>query len=94
MLENCAGFVGTDALWHHVEDVVHDGSSELEIKVRLTALLGHGLGSSTGSTALKVAREEVAQPSLQERDDAAQEKEPNTPARRPEAHTGTLSNRT
>mmetsp|Transcript_21771 Transcript_21771/g.52021 ORF Transcript_21771/g.52021 Transcript_21771/m.52021 type:complete len:220 (-) Transcript_21771:2237-2896(-) len=44
VLEDGPRFVLLDALWHHVQDVVHDRGAELEIKVALDALLGHGLG--------------------------------------------------
>lgn len=43
MLQNRLGFILLDSLGHHVENVVHDCGSKLEIKVRFNPLLGDGL---------------------------------------------------
>lgn len=59
-----------DALRHHVQDVVHDGGAQLQVEVRLHALLGHRLGDALGLAPLELASQQVAQPALQERDDA------------------------
>lgn len=40
MLQDGASLVLLDTLWHHVQDVVHDSRSQLQVKVRLNALLG------------------------------------------------------
>lgn len=39
VLQNGAGLVLLDTFRHHVHDVVHDGSAQLEVIVRLHALL-------------------------------------------------------
>ena len=44
-----------------------------------------------GLAALKLAREEVPEPALQERDDAAEEKDPDAPHGGPEAAAGALA---
>lgn len=41
MLQDGARLVLLDALWHHVQDVMHDSRSQLQVKVRLYALLGY-----------------------------------------------------
>jgi hypothetical protein len=46
VLQDRLGLVLLDPLGHHVENIVHDGGTELEIKVRLDTLLGDGLGDS------------------------------------------------
>lgn len=94
VLQNGLGLVLLDALRHHVEDVVHDGGTELEIEVRVDPLLRDRLGDSLRITTFELTREEVAEPALEERDDTAKEEEPDTPARRPETDTGTLSDGT
>ena len=93
MLQDRLRLVLLDALGHHVEDVVHDGGAELEVEVRLDALLGDRLGDALGVPALELTGEQVAEPALEQRDDAAQEEEPDTPARRPEADAGPLADR-
>ena len=85
MLQDGAGLVLLDSFRHHVQNVVHDGRSQLQIKVRLDSLLRHRLGDTLRMTALELAREQVAQPALQERSDAAEEKEPHAPSGRPDA---------
>ena len=59
MLQNSLGLVLLDALGHHVEDVVHDGGTKLEIEVRFDSLLGDGLGdSATSQSELVDSRDE------------------------------------
>jgi len=93
MLKNGARFVGLDAFWHHVEDVMHDGGPELQVVVGLHPLLGHGLGHTLGGTALKVPGEEVSKPALEQRNHTSHEEKPNTPARSPKAAARALANR-
>lgn len=91
VLQDGLGLVLLDPLRHHVEDVVHDGGTEFEIEVRVDPLLRDRLGDPLRVATFELTREEVAEPALEERDDTAKEEEPDTPARRPEADTGTLS---
>ena len=42
MLQNGPSFVLFDSLGHHVYNIVHNGSTQLKIKVRLHTLLGDG----------------------------------------------------
>ena len=53
MLQNDTGLALTHSLGHHVEDVVHDGRTQFQIKMRLDTLLGHtrrnALDVTTGS---------------------------------------------
>lgn len=44
--------------------------------------------------AFKLARKEISEPSLDQRDDTAQKEEPDTPARGPEAYTRPFADRT
>ena len=73
------------AFRHHVEDVVHDGSTQLEVVVAFDALLGDRLGYALGMATFKVASKQVSEPSLEKRHDAAQKEDPHTPRRSPEA---------
>lgn len=94
MLQDRLALVLLDALRHHVENVVHDGRAKLEVEVRVDTLLRDRLGDALRVAALELAGEQVAEPALEKRDDAAQEEEPDAPAGRPEADTRTLADRT
>lgn len=94
VLQDRLRLVLLDALGHHVEDVVHDRRAELEVEVRVDTLLRDRLGDALRVAALELSSEEVAEPTLEQRDDTAQEEEPDTPAGRPETDTGTLADRT
>lgn len=85
MLKDGARFVGTDSLRHHVEYVVHHGRTELQIIRTLHTLLGNGLCDSFRLSSFELSREQVAEPAFEKRDDAAEEEDPNTPARSPES---------
>ena len=50
VLQDGPGLVLLDALGHHVQNVVHDGSTQLQVKVGLHALLSHRLGHALGVT--------------------------------------------
>jgi len=93
VLQNRTGLVLLDTLRHHVHDVVHHRGPELEVEVALDSLLRHGLGHPLGVAPLELAREQVAQPALQQRRDAPHEEEPHTPAGRPEAAPRSLAHR-
>ena len=93
MLQNRPRLVLLDALRHHVNDIVHHGGAQLQIKVGLDALLGDGLGDALAVAALKLSAEQVAQPALQQRRHAAHEEEPDPPAGRPEAAARPLAHR-
>ena len=79
---------------HHVEDVVHDCRSEFEIEVTLDALFGHGFGDAFGVTTFKLTRQQIAQPSLQERRDTAHKEQPDSPTRSPKSAAGAFADRT
>ena len=83
-----------DALWHHVQDVMHDSSTKLKIIVRLDALLCDSACNALGLPPLKLPSQQVAQPALEQRDNASQEEEPYAPHRGPETHTGAFANGT
>ena len=56
MLQNGSGFVLFDTFGHHVQDVVHDGGAELQIKVGFDPLLRHSLGHTFRVTAFELTR--------------------------------------
>ncbi|RNA42796.1 hypothetical protein BpHYR1_029175 [Brachionus plicatilis] len=74
-----------DSLGHHVQYVVHDGDAQLQIVVRLDSLFGDRFGDALGVSALELTREQIAQPSFEQRD---------APPRRPKAAAGSLAHRT
>ena len=91
MLQNRLRLVLLDRLRHHVEDIVHDGSAELEVVVRLHTLLRDRLRDALAVTAFELTREQIPEPTLEERDNATHEKQPYTPAGRPETDTRALA---
>jgi hypothetical protein len=61
--------------------------------MRFYTLLGNRLCDSLAVSALELTSEKVAEPSLQQWDDTAQEEKPDPPTRSPEADTRTLAYR-
>lgn len=43
MLQDGSGFVLFDSFWHHVQNVMHNGCPQLQVKVRLHTLLRDSL---------------------------------------------------
>jgi len=68
--------------------------SQLQVVVTLHALLRDRLGHTLGVTSLKLARQEISQPALQQGGDSSHEEQPHTPAWSPEAATRTFPHRT
>lgn len=50
VLQDGSGLVLFDALGHHVQDVVHHSSTQLQVKVRLHTLFSNRLGYTLGMT--------------------------------------------
>lgn len=50
VLQDGSGLVLLDALRHHVQDVVHHGRTQLQVKVGLHTLLRHSLRHALGVT--------------------------------------------
>lgn len=46
MLQNSPGLVLLDTLRHHVDNVVHNRSAQLQVEVRFDALLRHGFSDT------------------------------------------------
>mmetsp|Transcript_62206 Transcript_62206/g.196852 ORF Transcript_62206/g.196852 Transcript_62206/m.196852 type:complete len:623 (-) Transcript_62206:2053-3921(-) len=91
VLKDGARLVLLDALGHHVEDVVHHRRAQLEVEVRLHPLLGDGLGHALGVAPLELPRQQVPEPPLQQRHNAAEEEEPHPPHGSPEPHAWALA---
>ena len=94
MLQDCPGHVLFDSLWHHVQDVVHDGGSQLQIEVRLDALLCHSLCDALGVTSFELTREQVSEPAFEQRCDAPHEEKPDSPTWCPESTSWAFADRT
>jgi hypothetical protein len=73
MLENGLGLVGFYPFGHHVVDVHDDRGSQLQIVLRFNPLLGDTFCDAFGMSALKLSGKQVAEPSLDQRDDTSQE---------------------
>jgi hypothetical protein len=93
MLKNGTGLVGTDALGHHVEDVVHYRGAQFEIVVAFHSLFGDSLSNALGVASFELTGKKIAQPTFKKGHNASQEEEPHTPAWSPEATTGTFAYR-
>jgi hypothetical protein len=94
MLKDGSRLGGFNSLGHHVQDIMHNGRSELELVIGLNALLRHRLGNALVVTSLEMTREKVSKPPLEQRDDSTKEKEPHSPAGSPETATRTFTDRT
>ena len=81
-------------MYQRIYDTTTYGGTKLQIVVTLDSLFRHRLSDALGVSTLELAGEQVAEPALQQRRHAAHEKEPHTPARRPEATARTLAHRT
>ncbi len=79
-----------ETLWHHVQDIMHNSCSQLEIEVAFHALFGDCLCNTLALTTLELAGKQIAQPSFQQRDNASHEEKPDSPAGSPESDTGAL----
>ena len=93
MLQNGSSFVLLDSFRHHVEDVVHDRGTKLEIEVRLDSLLRHRLRHTLGVTTLKLTRQKISEPALEEGSDSAHEEEPDAPTWSPKSAARSFANR-
>ena len=60
VLQHGVDLVLLDALGHHVHQIGHDGRTQLEVKVRLDALLRHRLGHALAVPSLELARQQIA----------------------------------
>lgn len=64
MLQDGLGLVLLYRFWHHIEDVVHDGSPELEIIMRFDPLLRYRLRNTLTVSAFELTSEQVSEPTL------------------------------
>ena len=62
MLKNGLRFVLLDGLRHHVQNVVHNGSTQLKIIVGFDTLLGDCLGHTLAIPTFELASKQVTQP--------------------------------
>lgn len=78
---------------HSLQDIVHNGSTEFQVEVRLHSLLGNSLGYTLTVPTLELPSQQVTQPSFKQRDNTPHEEQPDSPSGRPETDTRTLTNR-
>lgn len=62
MLQDRLRLVLLDRLGHHVENVVHDGSAEFKIEMRLNALLSDGFGDTLAVTTFELPGQQIPEP--------------------------------
>jgi hypothetical protein len=62
MLQNGLRLVLLDGLRHHVQDIMHNSSTQLKVIVRLNTLFGHGLCNTLAVSAFELAGQQIAQP--------------------------------
>ncbi|RUS16871.1 hypothetical protein BC937DRAFT_90706 [Endogone sp. FLAS-F59071] len=91
MLQDGLALIGLDPLRHHIDNIVHDRRAQLEIVMRLDALLRNRLGDTLRVSSFEMSREQVSEPSLEQRHNAAHEKEPHAPPRRPNPNARALA---
>lgn len=93
MLQNCFGLVLLDGLRHHVQNIVHYGCTELEIIVRLYALLRYSFRDTLTVATFKLTSKKIPEPTFKEGDNTTHKEEPDSPTRCPEAASGAFANR-
>lgn len=93
MLKDRLRLILLDRLGHHVQNIVHDSSTELQIIMRLNTLLRHRLRDTLAITTFELTSEQVPKPSLEQRNDTTHEEQPDAPPGCPEADTRALSDR-
>ena len=94
MLQNGLCLVSLDTFGHHIIDVLDDSRSELEIILTLNSLLGHRLCNTLRVTTFELPGKKITKPTLEQRNDTADEKDPNAPSWCPEADTGAFTDLT
>jgi len=62
MLQNSLGLILLDRLRHHIQDIVHDSSSQLKIVMRFHALLRDRFRDTFAIPAFELTSKQVAQP--------------------------------
>jgi hypothetical protein len=62
MLQNRFGFVLLDRLRHHVENIMHHSSTQLQVVVGLNTLLRYRLRDAFAVSSLELTSKEVAKP--------------------------------
>lgn len=72
---------------------MHDRGTKFQVEVRLYPLLGNSLGYTLTVPTLELSSQQVTQPSFKQRDNTPHKEQPNSPSRRPETDTRTLTNR-
>jgi hypothetical protein len=92
MLQNGSSLVLLDAFRHHVEDIVHDRGTKLEIEVRLDSLLCHSLRHTLGMTTFELTRQKVSEPAFEKGCYSAHEEEPDAPTWSPKSAARTFAN--
>ena len=92
MLQNSVDLVLLDSLRHHIHEITHDRSAELQVKVRFNTLLCDSLRNTLAMSAFELTGEQVTKPALQQRNDTAHEEQPDSPSRGPETTARSLTN--
>lgn len=59
MLQNSLGLVLLNSFGHHIQNIVHDSRSELEVEMRLDPLLRNSLGDTIIDFRVSAAEKEM-----------------------------------
>ncbi len=94
MLQNGSRLILLNTFGHHVKNIVHHSSSQLQVIMTLYPLFGDSLCHSLRMASLELPGKEVTQPPLKQWNDSTQEEKPDSPAGSPESTTRTFTNRT
>lgn len=62
MLQDSLGFILLDRLGHHIEDIMHHSSTQLEIEMGLDSLFRDCLGDTFTVTTLELTSKQVSKP--------------------------------
>ena len=94
MLQNSLSLVCANTVWHHIINVHDNSCAQLQVKLTFYTLLRYCLRYALAVTSLKLASKQIAEPTLQQRNNASQKETPHAPARRPKSYAWSFSDLT
>lgn len=66
MLQDRLGLILLDRLWHHIQNIVHDSRTKLQIIVRLDTLLRDSLRDAFAVATLELTSQQISEPDKEE----------------------------
>ncbi|KAH3663740.1 hypothetical protein OGAPHI_005142 [Ogataea philodendri] len=92
VLQNSLALILFDTFRYHIENVVKNGSTKLQVVIRIDSLFGDCLRHFFALSSFKLTRKQVSKPTFQKWHNSSHEEDPHTPGRLPESATWSFSN--